>query len=256
MSTNHKHVIDAVNTLGIWPENGFEVHRRLGNGPTNETWLVTHDNKRYVLRLVKLVAATLGLSLTEEMIVVTEAAKGKLAPPIIASCVHHGIVLSEYLDGRTWTVQDLHDRAQLDRLASALRRIHKLECKAPPLDIRCSLQRYAQRSTDASADMWLKNALAQLDLITPRPLAVCHNDLTVANLIDDGQLYMIDWEFAALGDPLFDLAVVIAHHELDAATGEYFLSTYLGRSDASAHANLVRWCGVYQNLLALWRSSL
>ena len=37
--------------------------------------------------------------------------------------------------------------------------------------------------------------------------ALCHNDLLAANFIDDGEkIWIIDWEHAGFGTPLFDLA--------------------------------------------------
>ena len=83
---------------------------------------------------------------------------------------------------------------------------------------------------------------------------ICHNDLTAANVIDVGGLQLIDWEFAAPGDPFFDLAVVVAHHQLDASTRAHFLTAYLGREDKTAMADLNRWCAVYRSLRALWES--
>ena len=45
----------------------------------------------------------------------------------------------------------------------------------------------------------------------------CHNDLLNANFIDDGErLRIVDWEYAGMGDPFFDLANFSINHELDA----------------------------------------
>ena len=41
---------------------------------------------------------------------------------------------------------------------------------------------------------------------------LCHNDLLPANLIDeDDRLWLVDWEYAGMGHPLFDLASVSAN---------------------------------------------
>ncbi len=256
MNQSDQHVIDAIDALDVGPGPVFRVLKRLGDGPTNETWLVTRDQERYVLRLLKPLAAAIGLSLEEELTISTAAAKHGLAPPIVASCVDHGCVLSRYVDGRTWALDDLRYKDQLSRLAGTLRRVHRLDCKARPLNLRLTVERYAKRSTDSRAGMWVESVFEQLDRINPRGPVVCHNDVNCANVIDDGQLILLDWEYAALGDPLFDLAVVVTHHELDAETSEYFLSAYLGHIDADASADLIRWRAVYQNLVALWLSGL
>ena len=38
------------------------------------------------------------------------------------------------------------------------------------------------------------------------PTAFCHNDLVAANVLDDGQLALVDFEYAVRADPLLDLA--------------------------------------------------
>jgi len=254
MSIDTQHVIDAIVALDVWPQSKTSIQRRLGDGPTNETWLVSCDQEQYVLRLVKPFAETVGLSLSNELLIVQAAQQKMLAPEIIASCDTRNIVLSRFVAGRTWTADDMHDKNQLTRLAKTLNQLHSLDCEARPLDMRARLQDYAQHSNDSRAGKWRDNALAQLDMISFRDPVVCHNDLTAANIIDNGNLYLIDWEYASMGDPLFDLAVVVSHHELDATTTEHFLSAYLGHSDDNAKADLNHWCDVYQNLLALWTS--
>lgn len=256
MSDAPQHVIAAVDELGVWPRGTFQIHKRLGDGPTNETWLVSHARERYVLRLIKPLAATMTLSLQQELHIVKAAGRYNLAAPIVAACTRRGFVLSRYLQGTTWTANDMQDQKQLGRLALTLHRLHGLECEARPFNLPAVVNNYAQLSRDPHADTWVENILSELEAIASRTPVVCHNDVTAANVIDDGQLHLIDWEFAALGDPLFDLAVVVAHYELDAKTTQYFLDAYPGGSDANAYADLIRWCEVYKNLLALWSSVL
>ena len=43
----------------------------------------------------------------------------------------------------------------------------------------------------------------------------CHNDLLNANFIDDGErIRIVDWEYAGMGDPFFDLGNFSVNHEL------------------------------------------
>ena len=44
----------------------------------------------------------------------------------------------------------------------------------------------------------------------------CHNDLLAANFIDDGErIWIVDWEYAGMGDPFFDLANFAVNNGLD-----------------------------------------
>jgi thiamine kinase-like enzyme len=61
------------------------------------------------------------------------------------------------------------------------------------------------------------------------PERLCHNDLIVANIIDDGKrLRIVDWEYAGMGDVFFDLACVAAHAGLDAEERAVLLEAYAG----------------------------
>jgi len=70
----------------------------------------------------------------------------------------------------------------------------------------------------------------------PRP---CHNDLLLANWLDDGErLWIIDWEYAAMGDIFFDLGNFAVHHQLSDAEEGALLQAYFGRATREANARL------------------
>src|SRR5207244_9801746 len=62
--------------------------------------------------------------------------------------------------------------------------------------------------------------------VAPRP---CHNDLLNANFIDDGnRSWIVDWEYAGMGDPFFDLGNFAVNNELDEEAEHALLSAYAG----------------------------
>ena len=64
---------------------------------------------------------------------------------------------------------------------------------------------------------------------------MCHNDLLPANLIDDGQrLWLVDWEYAGAGHPLFDLANASANASFSDAQDRCLLEAYRGHVDLAA----------------------
>ena len=76
-------------------------------------------------------------------------------------------------------------------------------------------------------------------LSAPRP---CHNDLLTANLIRDraGRLLLVDWEYAGMGDPFFDLGNLSVNNEFDDDADDRLLSSYLDREpDPRSRAALV-----------------
>ena len=67
---------------------------------------------------------------------------------------------------------------------------------------------------------------AALPLTEPVP---CHNDLLPANLLSvPAGVMLVDWEYAGMGHPLFDLGNLAVNNEFDDPAEERLLETYLG----------------------------
>jgi thiamine kinase-like enzyme len=67
----------------------------------------------------------------------------------------------------------------------------------------------------------------------------CHNDLWEPNLIDDGTLiWILDWEYAGMGDVYFDLANFAMHNTLTDTQDEVLLGAYFGAVSAAGVARL------------------
>ena len=65
------------------------------------------------------------------------------------------------------------------------------------------------------------------------------NDLLLANWLDDGErLWIIDWEYAGMGDPFFDLGNFAVHLQLSGKEEDVLLSAYLGQVPPRAVARL------------------
>ena len=80
-------------------------------------------------------------------------------------------------------------------------------------------------------------------LTAPVELRPCHNDLLNANFIDDGsRVRIVDWEYAGMGDPFFDLGNFSINHELEADADAELLRAYAGevRSSELARITLMR----------------
>ena len=66
-------------------------------------------------------------------------------------------------------------------------------------------------------------------------LCPCHNDLLNANFIDDGfRLRIVDWEYAGMGSPFFDLGNFSVNHGLDERGERALLDAYSGDTSDEA----------------------
>ena len=90
-------------------------------------------------------------------------------------------------------------------------------------------------------------------LSNPVALRPCHNDLLNANFIDDGtRIRIVDWEYAGMGDPFFDLGNFSTNHELSADEDRELLAAYEGevRPDRLARLTLMRTISDFRE--AMW----
>ena len=72
------------------------------------------------------------------------------------------------------------------------------------------------------------------------PRVPCHNDLLTANFLDDGgRLRLLDWEYAGMNDPHFDLANFASHHDLEPDAEVALLEAY-GERGSLARLRLMR----------------
>jgi len=90
-------------------------------------------------------------------------------------------------------------------------------------------------------------------LSNPVEMRPCHNDLLNANFIDDGQrIRIVDWEYAGMGDPFFDLGNFSVNHELTDDEDAVLLEAYEGevRQARLARLGLMRIASDFRE--AMW----
>lgn len=233
--------------------SGAQLISQLSAGPTNNSYEVEQGSERFVLRIDKTEAASLGLDRRAERDVCELLASEGLGHVPLWFDTDAGIYLRRFLPGKTWTRQDLLSVQKLARLARLLRRLHNLPLAGKPFEPLLAASAYTkQLGTVEAAQVFAELADRHAE-IENAPRALCHNDLVCGNILEDRDLMLIDWEYAGTGDPFFDLAVVVQHHDLGLNLARHFLDAYLGRVAVETEVSrLVAQCRFYQTLLILW----
>jgi thiamine kinase len=229
------------------------IESRLDGGLASRSYRVKRNGGLFVLRIDKPEAARLGLNRAAEHAVIRAVAGAGLGPGAVYCEPDAGILLRPFIPGRPWTRDDLLQPENLVRLADRLRRLHDVPFAGSRFDPVSAAMRYAEQlgSDQARAHLQrLRNIHASVEPVEP---VLCHNDLVCRNILEAGGPVLIDWEFAAPGDPLFDLAVVVQHHDLGNDLAGAFLRAYLGRPPRTGeHARFGAQCALYRELLDLW----
>ncbi|WP_435136112.1 phosphotransferase [Pseudopelagicola sp. nBUS_19] len=96
----------------------------------------------------------------------------------------------------------------------------------------------------------VKQVLAKADL----PLAPCHCDPLCENFLDDGTImWIVDWEYSGMNDPLWDLGDLSVEAGMDAAQDAEMMAAYFGRLPTDAErGRMVIYKAMCDLLWTLW----
>ena len=88
----------------------------------------------------------------------------------------------------------------------------------------------------------------------PATLAPCHNDPLCENFLDDGhQMWIIDWEYSGMNDPMWDLGDLSVEAGFSPAQDAEMLTAYFGRAaSAREHGRMVIYKAMSDLLWTLW----
>lgn len=242
----------------------WDVDDTLAVTPVSRTWRVRLPGRLAVLRQDEPGAALLGLNREAEPEVLRAAAAAGLGPALISADPARGLLLTAWLPGRAWSAADLREPGNLRRAAVLLRRLHATPLAGPVVDLGAAIERYAAPAgapglaVRARADLarcrWLAGASG------PGPArCFCHHDPTPGNFIagPGGALHLIDWEYAGLGHPDFDLAGLAVGADFGPEEVRQLLAAYREGTPTGADVERHRaWEAFCRSLGALWAAAL
>jgi aminoglycoside phosphotransferase (APT) family kinase protein len=225
----------------------------LSDGVVNQVWRLECASGPLVLRRDKPLAGKLGLDRFAEVEIHQSAASVGIAPALIWSDPQAGLLLTEYVQGNVLVEEDMRDPETFARVVALIQQVWCIPERLPPVSLAACARRYANVVATDEADK-LAAAVAQLDAkwcADASRFVLCHNDLVNGNIIrtvkDDFML--IDWEYAGLGEPAFDMAVLLRHQRQGGEQRQTLLNSRVGKVD---EARLAGCAGLYDRLLALW----
>jgi thiamine kinase-like enzyme len=222
--------------LGIWSRRVDPTP--LTGGITNQNFTVEDRGRRYVVRVGNDIPVH-GVARANELAASRAAHLAGLSPGVVHA--EPGIVVFDFIDGRTLAPEDIRNPDNLPRLIDMVQRCHRdipQFLRGPGAmfwvfhvvrDYGHSLREGASRHLPILDDLLARAARLEA-AVGPIDVVFGHNDLLAANFIDDGKrLWLVDWEYAGFNSPLFDLGGLASNSELSAGQAEQILGLYFGR---------------------------
>jgi thiamine kinase-like enzyme len=242
----------------VWPD-GASRWEVLGGGITNHNVRVTRPDGVYVLRIAGKDTDLLGIDRGVEHAATLAAAAVGVAPEVVAFVEPEGWLVTRFIDGSIPPMEQMGEPDMLERVATSLRAVHG----GPPIPGRFDALEVVETYRDTAlargavlpeAFDWAHGLAVRISVarsrVEPHP---CHNDLLNANFIDDGAtIRIVDWEYAGMGDPFFDLANFAINHELGVEASAILLGAYLGEAhpEDAASLDLMRFMSDFRE--AMW----
>ncbi len=237
-----------LNSLGL--EGVFQQRGMLGNGPVSESRLIAGPDGLLVLRQDLPLAGVLGLDRQAEWAHLQIAHAADLGPEPLACDPARGLLVTRYLEGAAWTSCETPDWRAHGEL---LQHVHELPpASAKQFDAVAVARRYRQGTTAAHADALLERVeVLAAALNDDGRTRLCHHDAHRGNIIGTAPARLIDWEYAARGDPLFDLAVVCRFHDLQPGQCAGLLAAWA--PEPVDQERFAACCDLYDALAMLWQ---
>jgi thiamine kinase-like enzyme len=250
------------------PGSGVPRLRLLGSGLLNETYRVDRDGLAFSMRVAAEDSRASRQDRVFELELLETAARLGLAPALVRGDAERGLVVQEWAPGQSWPPEAARRTPNIARMAALLKRVHELQAPQPARIVRprAWILHYSAQLAAAGiscAPALAAGAAARLAALEALPQAagvVCHSDLHLLNVLDGparpsgvSSLMLLDWEYAHVSEPLWDLAGWSANNDFSERLLRELFAAYLGRPPHEhewTRCGLLAW--LYDYVCLLW----
>lgn len=200
-----------------------------------------------------------------EAVAAREAARAGVSPEVLHADAATGLMVTRFIDA-TVTMSPANFRARKGapgRAGRAFRRLHASSAVFPfRFDLFAMIDDYLGllAGKDVALPPGYHEVVAEAGSVRaalaahPATLAPCHCDPLCENFLDTGQrMWIVDWEYSGMNDPMWDLGDLCVEGEFTAAQEAEMLGAYFGREPTAAeHGRVVIYKAMCDLLWTLW----
>lgn len=188
---------------------------------SNFAWHAVADSQRQgFVRLARAGTEALGADLHAEAQILHLVSTAGIAPAVLRCDPSRRLLVTRWIEPASAT-PSADDPRTIVRVAAVMAQLHGLSVSPELRRIR-----FDEQARMLQADLSTTATLTELSDIAgqvftqlttaPGPAALCHHDIHAQNMVVDAadRLWLVDWEYAGLNDPVFDLASYASQCEL------------------------------------------
>lgn len=246
----NSHLLDILSDWMQWPaicqaQPSLKELTPLSEGLTNENWLFQPKDSQalYVIRCNSSQESDFYINRHHEREVHQSISELGLCPAVIFENKEKHYWIRPYINGNTLkeTLSDNNSVSLLKQVTQVLKQVHELPINQhwPTIDLNERIESYWQQLISKQPEQAkeiesLKTTIKrQFKISNDFTPCLCHMDCNIQNwIINQNDVHLIDWEYAHIGNPAWDLAVLSESAQLNKTQIKAMLKQYASVSIA------------------------
>ncbi len=202
----------------------------LTGGITNKNYKLETGGKAYMLRITGENTDLLGIQREIEHASNLAAGRLGIAPEVLYFIEPEGYLVTRFIDGKRIPPEEM---VKPDNIRRVVRKLRMYHTRAPEVKGEFNVFRRVEHLIDISKQHgskfpfdfdWIMGKMKDVEtalLKDPYVPTPCHCDLLNLNFLDEnvageiGEVKILDWEYAGMGDIFFDLGNFCHHHRFN-----------------------------------------
>ena len=215
----------------------------LKDGPVTQVFTCVFEGIKAVIRFDLPVSQTLGLDRFSEIELLKFLEVLTDAPKILLAAPENGVLIWQYIPGETLEQATTKPIEITSSMGTFLGDLHKFNAPACLPVFSSFINRYRDLLSDEMNHSMIHKGFSLFDSISQNqlPMVLSHNDINLGNLLMGEKLFIMDWEYASLNHPYFDLASSIENLALNNEQIKEFVQSYETNGFTVDHEELALW---------------
>ncbi len=225
----------------------------LTGGITNKNYKLETGGKAYMLRITGENTDLLGIKREIEHASNLAAGLLGIAPEVLYFIEPEGYLVTRFIDGKRIPPEEM---VKPDNIRRVVRKLRMYHTRAPEVKGEFNVFRRVEHLIGISKQHgskfpfdfdWIMGKMKDVEtalLKDPYVPTPCHCDLLNLNFLDEnvageiGEVKILDWEYAGMGDIFFDLGNFCHHHRFNDELVNVLLQEYFGEVTPKVFARL------------------
>ncbi len=207
--------------------DGLDSLSLIKSGVYKDTYGCVYKGNNAILGCYKIQENHFNLNPKREANILIKINDIQLAPKALFFDEKESIIITSEIKGEH-SPESNERKPLISRIAKGLLSLHSFESIGVTHTFRDSLIAYREYLKGKEEENIFTQTIELYDSLSNvyEGYCLCHNDLHPENVLFNDRIQFIDWEYASLNLPYFDLAYAIEHFQMNKSEIVYFISEY------------------------------